>query len=43
MAEAPLALPACPTGPRAGKPLQRMVIKPETALVRPFVVCAILR
>ncbi|EFN52909.1 hypothetical protein CHLNCDRAFT_36718 [Chlorella variabilis] len=27
----------------AGKQLQRMVIKPETALVRPFVVCAVLR
>lgn len=27
----------------AGKPLQRMIVKPETALVRPFVVCAILR
>lgn len=26
-----------------GKPLQRMVVKPETALIRPFVVCAILR
>lgn len=27
----------------AGKPLQQMVVRPETALVRPFVVCAILR
>ncbi|GHP04514.1 hypothetical protein PPROV_000326800 [Pycnococcus provasolii] len=27
----------------AGTPLQRMVVKPETALVRPFVVCAVLR
>jgi len=26
-----------------GKPLQQMIVKPETALVRPFVVCAILR
>lgn len=26
-----------------GKQLQRLVVKPETALVRPFVVCAILR
>jgi hypothetical protein len=29
--------------PAAGKQLQCMVIKPETALVRPFVVCAVLR
>ena len=27
----------------AGKQQQRMVVKPETALVRPFVVCAVLR
>lgn len=27
----------------AGKQLQRMVVRPETALVRPFVVCAVLR
>ncbi len=27
----------------AGKQLQRMVVRPEAALVRPFVVCAILR
>ncbi|KAG2427283.1 hypothetical protein HXX76_012479 [Chlamydomonas incerta] len=27
----------------AGKPLQQMTVKPETALVRPFVVCAVLR
>lgn len=27
----------------AGKQMQRMIVKPETALVRPFVVCAILR
>ncbi|KAG2429166.1 hypothetical protein HYH02_014101 [Chlamydomonas schloesseri] len=27
----------------AGKPLQQMVVKAETALVRPFVVCAVLR
>ncbi|KAG2482402.1 hypothetical protein HYH03_018663 [Edaphochlamys debaryana] len=27
----------------AGKPLLQMVVKPETALVRPFVVCAVLR
>lgn len=27
----------------AGKKMERMVVKPETALVRPFVVCAILR
>eukprot|EP00195_Chlamydomonas_chlamydogama_P013016 CAMPEP_0202900502 /NCGR_PEP_ID=MMETSP1392-20130828/11868_1 /ASSEMBLY_ACC=CAM_ASM_000868 /TAXON_ID=225041 /ORGANISM="Chlamydomonas chlamydogama, Strain SAG 11-48b" /LENGTH=638 /DNA_ID=CAMNT_0049586901 /DNA_START=124 /DNA_END=2041 /DNA_ORIENTATION=+ len=26
-----------------GKPLQQMVVKPETSLVRPFVVCAVLR
>jgi len=26
-----------------GKSLQRMIVRPETALVRPFVVCAILR
>lgn len=27
----------------AGRPLQQMHVKPETALVRPYVVCAILR
>ena len=27
----------------AGRPLQRMVVRPETALVRPFVVAAVLR
>ena len=27
----------------AGKQMQRMVVRPETCLVRPFVVCAILR
>ncbi len=27
----------------SGKTLQRMVVKPQTSLVRPFVVCAILR
>jgi phenylalanyl-tRNA synthetase beta chain len=30
-------------GPAAGKKMQQMFVKPETALVRPFVVCAILR
>ena len=27
----------------AGREMQRMVVRPETALVRPFVVCAVLR
>lgn len=27
----------------SGRPLQRMTVRPETALVRPFVVCAVLR
>ncbi|PNW74324.1 hypothetical protein CHLRE_13g603900v5 [Chlamydomonas reinhardtii] len=27
----------------SGKPLQQMTVKPETSLVRPFVVCAVLR
>ena len=36
-------LPPAPMLRAAGKQLQRMVIKPETALVRPFVVCAVLR
>ena len=27
----------------AGRKMERMVVKPETALVRPFFVCAILR
>jgi phenylalanyl-tRNA synthetase beta chain len=26
-----------------GKPLEKMVVKPETSLVRPFIVCAVLR
>ena len=47
---APLArmpLAHCPTACRlpvtTGKPLQRMTVRAETALVRPFVVCAVLR
>ena len=47
---APLArmpLAHCPTAcclpATAGKPLQRMTVRAETALVRPFVVCAVLR
>lgn len=37
-------MPPHPTPrPSSGKPLQRMVVRAETALVRPFVVCAVLR
>ena len=35
--------PCLPARHAAGKQLHRMVVKPETALVRPFVVCAVLR
>ncbi|KAL4440220.1 hypothetical protein ABPG75_003221 [Micractinium tetrahymenae] len=37
------ALPQYRLADMSGKPLQRMSIRPETALVRPFVVCAVLR
>lgn len=38
-----LSAPEYRTADVAGQKLQRMVVKPETALVRPFVVCATLR
>ena len=40
----PATLPGPPAGPTpAGKQMQRMVVKPESVMVRPFAVCAVLR